>query len=272
MVTGDIVAADARWCRGIRRALEAIVMRALATDPAQRYQSAGLMLEAIERYAQQAGVALTGVAIARFMGELFGVVPEPWLRKHAPVTAAMLAPRQEGTNSNVDRAISGAIGDGLAGGVSHDAPTSFRDIKQVAAIAPQVGVDPGRRRARRGAQHRRRSAGVGAHEVVSVGSPADKCRRIRPRRWRGCSRPPRRRRRWRPRRQPRPRRRGLERRPRRRCFRWSRVGARARSAPVVARVDVADHAHAGVAGEHALEAARGASVPSATTTMAGVQE
>jgi len=61
------------------RGLEAIVMKALALDPAQRYQSAGEMLAAIEALAVSERVALSPLALGRYLRELFGERPEPWL-------------------------------------------------------------------------------------------------------------------------------------------------------------------------------------------------
>jgi serine/threonine protein kinase len=78
IVTGDVVR-PSRLIPGYPPALEAIVMKALAVDPAQRYQSAGLLLEAIESFAISSRMAMSTMALGRFMRDMFGDVGEPWL-------------------------------------------------------------------------------------------------------------------------------------------------------------------------------------------------
>src|SRR5690349_4588488 len=99
IVTGDVVR-PTRLVQGYPQALEAIVMKALAVDAAQRYQSAGLLLEALESFAVSARMSLSTMGLGRFMRELFGEVPEPWLSsagRHIPPVEA-----KEGTISNTD--------------------------------------------------------------------------------------------------------------------------------------------------------------------------
>ncbi len=78
IVTGDVVR-PTRLIHGYPPALEAIVMKALAVDANQRYQSAGQLLEALEAFAVSARMSLSTMALGRFMREMFGEVPEPWL-------------------------------------------------------------------------------------------------------------------------------------------------------------------------------------------------
>ena len=80
IVTGDVVR-PTRLIPGYPQALEAIVMKALAVDPAQRYQSAGQLLEAIESFAISARMPMSTMALGRFMREMFGDVSEPWLNQ-----------------------------------------------------------------------------------------------------------------------------------------------------------------------------------------------
>jgi serine/threonine-protein kinase len=77
IVTGDVVR-PTRLIQGYPQALEAIVMKALAVDANQRYQSAGLLLEAIESFAVSARMSLSTMALGRFMRDMFGEMPEPW--------------------------------------------------------------------------------------------------------------------------------------------------------------------------------------------------
>src|SRR5258708_7734015 len=58
IVTGDVVR-PSRLIQGYPPALEAIVMKALAVDASQRYQSAGQLLEAIESFSTTARMSLS---------------------------------------------------------------------------------------------------------------------------------------------------------------------------------------------------------------------
>jgi serine/threonine protein kinase len=59
--------------------LDQVVLTALARDPEQRFASAGLMLEALEAAAEHAGKTMSAHALGRFLRELFGERPEPWM-------------------------------------------------------------------------------------------------------------------------------------------------------------------------------------------------
>jgi serine/threonine protein kinase len=59
--------------------LDAVVMTALSKQPEDRYPSAGAMVDALERAASASGVALSVAGLGRYLRELFGVRPEPWV-------------------------------------------------------------------------------------------------------------------------------------------------------------------------------------------------
>jgi hypothetical protein len=99
IVTGDVVR-PTRLVQGYPQALEAIVMKALAVDANQRYQSAGLLLEAIESYAVSSRMSLSTMALGRFMREMFGEAPEPWLQGGRANSGTM--PPKEQTISNTN--------------------------------------------------------------------------------------------------------------------------------------------------------------------------
>jgi len=99
IVTGDVVR-PSRLIQGYPQALEAIVMKALAVDAAQRYQSAGHLLEALEAYAVNGRMSLSTMALGRFMREMFGDQPEPWLTNTARM--ASLVPQKESTISSTN--------------------------------------------------------------------------------------------------------------------------------------------------------------------------
>src|SRR5689334_3251251 len=93
IVTGDVVR-PTRLVQGYPQALEAIVMKALAVDASQRYQSAGLLLEALESFAVSARMSLSTMGLGRFMRELFGEVQEPWLNTAATKVHQPLTPKE----------------------------------------------------------------------------------------------------------------------------------------------------------------------------------
>jgi len=63
----------------IPKSIDDITLKLLAKRPDDRYQSADELLEAIEMAAVGASVALSVPALKRFVRELFGQRPEPWL-------------------------------------------------------------------------------------------------------------------------------------------------------------------------------------------------
>jgi len=99
IVTGDVVR-PTRIVPSYPPALEAIVMKALAIDANQRYQSAGHLLEAIEAFAVVSRLSLSTMGLGRFMRDMFGEVAEPWVgsaRNSQPMIAA-----KENTISSTD--------------------------------------------------------------------------------------------------------------------------------------------------------------------------
>ena len=68
----------------VSRALDALVMKALARDQDARFQTAAEMLEAIEEVATREQHALSATAMSRFMREIFGDRTEPWVKLHQP--------------------------------------------------------------------------------------------------------------------------------------------------------------------------------------------
>ena len=63
----------------VPRELDALVMQLLAKDPADRFQSADHLHEAIESVAVRIGSALSSAGLARYLRDLFGQRPEPWI-------------------------------------------------------------------------------------------------------------------------------------------------------------------------------------------------
>jgi serine/threonine protein kinase len=63
----------------VPRELDALVLQLLSKDPAERFQSADHVHEAIESVAVRVGSALSSAGLARYLRELFGQRPEPWI-------------------------------------------------------------------------------------------------------------------------------------------------------------------------------------------------
>src|SRR5678816_581325 len=91
-IVTDEVPAPSTIRREVPAGLDAVVMTALSKDPEDRYPTAGVFVDALEHAARTAGIALSVGALGRYLRELFGVRPEPWIElesmEHnpAPVT------------------------------------------------------------------------------------------------------------------------------------------------------------------------------------------
>ncbi len=127
IVTGDIVR-PTRLIHGYPPALEAIVMKALAVDAGQRYASAGQLLEALEGFAAVARLSLSTVALGRFMRDMFGDIPEPWLQTGG---FHRIAPPREHTISNTS-----------APGAAHMVPRSPSSASSPALQRPSAPALP----------------------------------------------------------------------------------------------------------------------------------
>jgi len=64
--------------------LEAIIMKALAPKPADRYQSCDEMRVALDQFADAQSLRTSTTALADYMKQQFGTRPEPWLEEAAP--------------------------------------------------------------------------------------------------------------------------------------------------------------------------------------------
>jgi TonB family protein len=59
--------------------LALVIMRALATDPTRRFQSADELRVALDQFAVKSGLTASTSALATYMQKLLGTRPEPWL-------------------------------------------------------------------------------------------------------------------------------------------------------------------------------------------------
>jgi hypothetical protein len=78
-IVSDDVPPPSKLRPDVPREVDHIVQRLLAKDAAQRYQTADELHEAIENVAVRTGSALSTSSLGRYMRELFGQRPEPWI-------------------------------------------------------------------------------------------------------------------------------------------------------------------------------------------------
>jgi len=78
IVSGEVVPPSVA-VPGYPRELEAIVLTALASDPAARFQTAQELIEALDAFAVRAKLTGSNTAMGRFMSQLFGSKREPWV-------------------------------------------------------------------------------------------------------------------------------------------------------------------------------------------------
>jgi hypothetical protein len=68
-----------RFRRDLPRALENIILKALAPVPSARFKSAGELRAALQAFAQRLGMRPSPAGIADYLKKLFGTRPLPWL-------------------------------------------------------------------------------------------------------------------------------------------------------------------------------------------------
>lgn len=85
-ITNEPPAPPSRFREDVSPELDAVVLEALAKEPDDRFATAADMLEAIERVAASEHHQLSGVAMGRFLRELFGERAEPWRELGGEVT------------------------------------------------------------------------------------------------------------------------------------------------------------------------------------------
>ncbi len=98
---------------GVPPEVDAIVAKLLSRDATKRYQTADELLEAIETVAVKVGVSLSSSSLSRFVRELFGARPEPWIEMQAKdqraeivtVTAAPVVGEPEEYELSIDDAL-----------------------------------------------------------------------------------------------------------------------------------------------------------------------
>jgi len=92
--------------------LEAVIMRALAREPADRYPTVAAMLDDLVNFARDERLSTSAIGLERYVRDLFGEKPEPWLTTNAgrPVLSmvpAVHAPSNDGETATLMPAASG---------------------------------------------------------------------------------------------------------------------------------------------------------------------
>jgi eukaryotic-like serine/threonine-protein kinase len=77
IVAGDLMLPSS-LVPGYPPELEGIILKALSSEPDDRYSTAQAMIESLDVFTQRAKLACTNTAMARFMVQLFGEPREPW--------------------------------------------------------------------------------------------------------------------------------------------------------------------------------------------------
>lgn len=91
IVNGEITL-PSKIVPGYPPALEAIVAKAMAIDPDQRFQTSAELADALDRFSRESRFQATPAAVGRQMVALFGARPEPWVA--AAAAGASAGPRK----------------------------------------------------------------------------------------------------------------------------------------------------------------------------------
>ncbi|HEX5060456.1 MAG TPA: serine/threonine-protein kinase [Kofleriaceae bacterium] len=92
LIVDGNVPPPSRFRKDLPDDLEKIIMRALANNPAERYQTADELRQTLDRFARVAGLTASPGRLSDYMKEQFGDVLEPWLVDEAvpPPSAEVL--------------------------------------------------------------------------------------------------------------------------------------------------------------------------------------
>jgi serine/threonine protein kinase len=155
--------------------LDAIVMRALQKDRERRYPTAADMLEAIERLGLREQHLLSSTAMSRFLTELLGERPLPWLELDSfdDPTMMVAAEIESGLDSDVATAVTRRVAHGEIEALLNSAPPIGRPwapshTPPSAEVKAAVAVSPVARAARPPAKAIQTFVVLGALAVVGI--------------------------------------------------------------------------------------------------------
>jgi serine/threonine-protein kinase len=134
--------------------LEAIILKALATSPADRYQTADEMRAALERFAAAAKLQTSTTALADFMRAELGPREVPWLAADDDEVELSVAPPGPAPEEEAAPPPAGAPSPEElappAGSASASMPTMSTARALSPSMAPPLGTPPGSASRRRG--------------------------------------------------------------------------------------------------------------------------
>jgi len=133
-ITNGQLVPPSKVIAGYPAELERILLRALATDPADRYQDAGTMGRDIEAFAARLGISIGHVAVVKAMQQLFGSRRRRLARGSVEDTSDLIAAegRSEPTAATMPEAVPPSI---------HDLPTRPISTSDEISIPIEVEVE-----------------------------------------------------------------------------------------------------------------------------------
>ncbi|MGN6106012.1 MAG: serine/threonine protein kinase, partial [Kofleriaceae bacterium] len=106
-IVNDISAPPSSRRANLPPELDAITLRLLAKDPAERFQTAAEVVDALEEAAARTATRISPSGLGRLLREMFGQRPEPWLE----LDAAEVPDGVTVTGQPVPAELSGSLGD-----------------------------------------------------------------------------------------------------------------------------------------------------------------
>ena len=88
--------------RDIPPQIDQLVMTALAKDPSTRFGNADAMHQAVEAAATSANLSMSPSSLGRYLGQMFGQRPEPWLTGAGDVPVTVIGQVIEPTQAHVE--------------------------------------------------------------------------------------------------------------------------------------------------------------------------
>jgi len=129
--------------------LDGLVLRMLDKDPAQRFQTADELHDAIEQVAVRIGTSLSSSSLGRYLRELFGERPEPWVEMRSQDThGAQVTVTSEPLSPSAIASVSSGDVDLQLGGVPDLSAPKYGDSSghrlpsEGVATQPRPRVDP----------------------------------------------------------------------------------------------------------------------------------
>jgi serine/threonine protein kinase len=130
---------------GYPRELEAIVMKALAKSPADRYPTAQALQVDLEGFAREHKLAMSSIGIAKLMGELFEKRNDAWIRAQRAHSDHFIVQGEAAGSGNLPAFLavgSAPAAQGAESGVAND-PAALRNSNPSGSGSGRSGLTPG---------------------------------------------------------------------------------------------------------------------------------